>query len=107
MFDYIYLNTTEAVSIDTELRFLIASATVEKRELLALAFNIEDEVASKKFFQKVKRGLSILKREGKISFYIELPSLDDGSTEAEFLKNKYLPLLTRRFDKDTVVFVKM
>ena len=107
MFDYIYLNTTEISSIDTELRFLIASATVEKKELVALAFNIEDESASKKFFHKVKKGLSMLKRDGKISFYIEYSDINSESTEAEFLKNKYLPHLTKRTNADTVIFLKL
>ena len=107
MFDYIYLNTNEASSIDTELRFLIASATVEGKELLALAFSIEDEVLSKKFLQKVKRGLSVLKLEGKISFYTNHSAIDNESTESEFLKNKYLPFLNKRLEADTVIFVKL
>ena len=107
MFDYIYLNTNETASTDLELRFLIASASFEKRELVAVAFSIEDETASKKFFQKTKRILSTLKREGKISFYVPYNDIEDGSTESEFLKNNYLPHLIKRAEKDTVIFVKV
>ena len=107
MFDYIYLNTNEISSTDTELRFLIASALVEGKELIALAFAIEDDIVAKKFFQKVKRVLSVLKREGKINFYIEYSSINGDSTEAEFLKNKYLPFLAKKAEPDTVLFVKI
>lgn len=107
MFDYIYLNTNETASTDLELRFLIASASFEKRELVAVAFSVEDETASKKFLQKAKRILSALKREGKINFYVPYDDIEDGSTESEFLKNKYLPYLTKKAENDTVIFVKV
>ena len=107
MFDYIYLNTNEASSVDIEIRFLIASAAVEGKELLALAFSIEDESLSRKFLHKVRRALAVLKREGKIGFYTEHSGIDNESTEAEFLKNKYLPFLIKRSEADTVIFVKL
>ena len=106
MFNYYNLSFEEKASLETEIRFIVATAAVEGLELLALAFPIESEAEGKKNETLLKRSLNTLKREGKITFYKNLDLLDDGSTESEFLKNKYSSYLSAR-GKDTVYFVKI
>ena len=106
MFDYIELKIDERSSVETEIRFAIATATVDKHELIAFAFSLEDE-SNKKYIQSIRRTLTALKKEGKISFFIDYENINSGSTEAEFLKNKYATYLCKQNYLHTVYFVKI
>ncbi len=106
MFNYITLNLEEKSSAETEIRFLVATASVEGLDLIALAYSDENDAVNKKRDALLKRVLNLLKREGKITFYLSYASLDNGSTESEFLKNKYQSFLTKR-DGEIVYFVKI
>ena len=106
MFKYINIKQEDRAVMETEIRFQIATATVEALELLTLAINSEDEIQTKKCAGQIKRILSQLKKEGRVSFFIEHCNLNNGSTESEFLKNKYSSHLFANAN-DTVFFVKI
>lgn len=72
--------------INNELRFLVASARVDGKTLMALTFS--PEVAEKQKQYAVK-SLRLLKREGVIEFFVLSDELDTDSTAAVFLVNKY------------------
>ena len=106
MFEYIRLSTDERSPLETEVRFLIASATVDEKELLTLAFDGSDDTTKRRTSHHLRRILNALKKEGKISFYVDQDNLDSGSTEAEFLKNKYPEQLVSR-NNDAPFYVKL
>ena len=106
MFNYITLKNENKASLETEVRFVIASATVDGNELVALAFADVDEAITQKTSSQIRRILSTLKKEGRVNFFVEFDNIENGTTESEFLKNKYLAFLTRR-DNDAVIFVKI
>lgn len=106
MFNYIVLNNDNKSSLETEVRFIIATAYVDGNELIALAFNKEDEAIFKRTAHQLKKILNALKKEGRISFFVDFDNLDNGSTESEFLKNKYLTHLNKKAN-DYVTFVKI
>lgn len=106
MFEYIELSFEERSSVETEIRFLLATASVDKLELLAIAFKKENEAVDKRKESAIKRTLNTLKKEGKVTFFVNYDLLENGSTESEFLKNKYQAFLTKR-ENDVVFFVKI
>ena len=106
MFKYINIQQDDRTIMETEIRFQIATATVESVELMALAFNSNDDIQIKKCCGQIKRILGQLKKEGRIRFFMENCNINNGSTESEFLKNKYAQHLVTN-DKDTVFFIKL
>jgi len=103
-----YMNTDKLM---TEIRFHIASARAEGYELVRFDIEADGDTVSDKFTLAVTRKLKLLKTEGKIQFFATDKSFAAGSTEANFLINKY-PNIRRdgaplSDDTKRAVYVKM
>ena len=73
----------------TELRFNIAAARAEKMELILFELATEDDRSRRRRYTSVLFRLRQLKREGSISFFAAESDFVDGTTEADYLLNKY------------------
>ena len=108
VFQRINLTSNDKTGLETEVRFHVAGASVDACELLAFSVTDScDEEDRKKLTATVKRILSVLKREGRIVFYLGADALGQESTEAEFLKNKYLDYLSSYGEDRFTVYVKI
>ena len=108
MFQNVDLTSSDRCGLSTEIRFAIASATVDQLELLAISYHKTlDQSIDKRMISAIARILSAIKRDGKLSFYITYDSLSGASTEAEFLKNKYSEQLNMDTSDKFVFLVKL
>ena len=73
----------------TELRFNIAAARAEKIELILFELATEDDRSRRRRYTSVLFRLRQLKREGTIGFFAAETDFVDGTTEADYLLNKY------------------
>ncbi len=82
-------------SLNTEIRYTVASAKADGIELLNLVVatsNNEDESA--RIFQATIKVLKAMKRDESIQFYHKSESIGSDTTEASFLLNKYGSYIT-------------
>lgn len=108
IYQYTKIESKDRDSLKTEVRFIIASASVDQVELLAIELpQIEEEVESKRLRAALARMLSSLKREGRITFYVIAETLSHSSTEAEFLVNKYGEHIAAIESTERVFLVKL
>ena len=83
------LEHTDLAYLMTELRFNIAAARAEKAELVMLELTTAEERSRRRRYTSVIFRLRQLKREGVIQFFAEESNFAEGSTEADYLLNKY------------------
>ena len=73
----------------TELRFNIAAARAERKELIKLQLTEDDARRRCREYTSVLVRLRQLRREGVIQFFASETDFADGTTEAVYLLNKY------------------
>ena len=83
-FKSIELKCENQKNISTELLFEIASARVEKKELIRLTFDAGDKTES-----NIITALKKMKYSGTIQFFATVTDFEQSSTAAVFLLNKY------------------
>lgn len=94
--------------LNTELRFVFASARVDGVELLKLNLPVfEDEKDSARINGCLIKVLRTLKKENVIEFYVNKDSFMASSTEAVFLLNKFGDLIEPDVMDDKAVYVKL
>ncbi len=95
LYKKIELEAVSKASLNTEIRYIVASARIDGLELLELIplYN-EDEGITHKIFTSTLRVLANLKHSGVINFYVTSDKTGDGTTESEFLLNKYSDYIT-------------
>ena len=94
--------------LNTEMRFLFASARVDGLELVRLDVpSYGDERECDRINSCVIKVLRTLKKENVIEFYANKESFAANSTEASFLMNKYGELISESVELSSYVFVKM
>ena len=91
--------------LNTEVRFNIADARSDGSELVRLLVCASSDAA--RAVNCLKRVLRAMKRSNKIEFFISESELYGGSTEAEFLLNKYNAFLPEQVDNGSSIFVKI
>ena len=86
-----HLLTGKSVNeMTTEIKFFIASCRVKSIDLFRLDIKKAfDGAREEKRLASISRILNAVKRDGLIQLYIYSTSLEDVSTEAEYIKNKY------------------
>ena len=90
---------------NTEIRYLVATARADGKELISLNFpGLTDEREVKRVVHCAARLLGTMKREGSVQFFVQ--SLSNGSREAEFLKNKYSEFINQD-GKFESIYVKL
>ena len=75
------LTGTASDLIKTEIMYFVAAAKAVEKDLIKLEVNSYVDTAEKI--------LKVMKREGKIQLFVFSDSLNEKTTETEYLKNKY------------------
>ena len=91
--------------LDTEIRFICASARVEGAELIYLYTKAYEE--NKSTASSVKVVLGAMKRAGLIQFYVSADRLAGRTVEADFLNNKYGQYISSAAEIGSGIFVKI
>ena len=90
MFSSCELTGQNRAELNTEMRFIFASARVDGEELVRLDLPLgENERETARITTCVIKVLRTLKKEGVIQFYVNREGFLANSTEAIFLLNKY------------------
>ena len=108
MFKIVKLAGRTQNELNTELRFLFASARVDGVELLRLDMPLEnDEREDKRINSCVIKVLRCLKKDGVIQFYVNRESFLASSTESIFLQNKYPEHIGMSAHNSESIFIKL
>lgn len=108
MFNSCQLVGQNRAELNTELRFLIASAKVDGVELLRLdPLTCEDEKENERIAGCIIKVLRTLKKESVIEFYVNREGFSANSTEAIFLLNKYGEYIDENTAQLSSVYVKL
>ena len=94
------LKSAALEQIETELRFVIASARALGNELIYLKVESEDDSVLDTIILKQ---LKAIKRQGKIDFFADKNSFSSLNAEASYLTNKF-PHITEHID-DSIFFI--
>lgn len=90
MYTHIDLSGTCYADLDTEVRFSVADSRASGIELIELSLSaVATEQDGKRIANCLTRVLRSMAKESLIEFFIPVDSLHSGSTEGEFLLNKY------------------
>ena len=108
MFNSFALNGNCRSELNTEMRFLLASARVDGEELVRLDLpHGEDEKENGRISGSVIKVLRTLKKDGVIQFYVNKEGFAAGSTEASFLLNKYGDFIADGTKNPSYIYVKL
>lgn len=108
MFDSFKLVGQNRSELNTEMRFLFASAKVDGMELLKLDLPVTDvEKENARINSCVIKVLRSLKKEGIIEFYVNREGFAVNSTESIYLQNKYGDYIEANATETTSIYVKM
>ena len=107
MFSSFNLNGTCRYELNTEMRFLFASAKVDGCEIVKIVFpECENEKENERIRGCIIKVLRTLKKEKIIQFYVNKEGFAQNSTEASFLTNKYNEYLDQSSDQESI-YVKI
>ena len=87
----------------TEIRYLVASARATERELISIKLSSDASDGSKALLAVVKT-LKILKKEGKIDFFVSAEDFLLGTAESSYLINKF-PDVTLKMEEENSNFI--
>lgn len=108
MFSTLKLSGQNRSELNTELRFLFASAKVDKLELLRLDLSLTDnEKENARIYSCVIKVLRTVKKDGMIAFYVNREGFAANSTEAIFLQNKYSDYIESDAHETASIYVKL
>lgn len=108
MFNSFKLVGQNRSELNTEMRFLFASAKVDGVELLKLELPVADiEKETARINSCVIKVLRSLKKEGIIAFYVNREGFLANSTESIFLQNKYGDHIESDASETASIYVKM
>ena len=108
MFEELVLTGTCRLELNTELRFLFASARVQGNELVKILLpTTAEEKENARINGCVIKVLRTLKKENVIQFYVNREGFLANSTEAIFLLNKYGDFISDSADDTAAIYVKI
>ena len=108
MFDSVKIVGRSRSELNTELRFIFASAKVDDLELLRLDLPFfGDEKETSRINGCVIKVLRTLKKEGVIEFYVNKDGFGLNSTESIFLQNKFGQYIGADAHETTSIYVKL
>ena len=108
MFSCFRLLGQSRTELNTELRFIFASARVDGVELLKLDMPVfESEKDNARISGCLIKVLRTLKKENVIEFYVNKESFLASSTEAIFLLNKFGTHIDLETLDDNTLYVKL
>lgn len=107
MFAEYKLNGASYHELNTEIRFLTASAAVDKMALFCLKLSDNRaESSAEKIKSNVVKVLRTLKKEGIIEFFVTREGFGNESTESVFLTNKYGDFINLK-EESELIYVKL
>ena len=106
MYREISLSGACFAELNTEIRFAVADARAGDEELLHLIPKRAPEDSSR-ISNCITRVLRAMMREGLVQFFVSESSLSSGSTEAEFLANKYSEALRHAAGCPSAFYIKI
>ncbi len=104
MFRICWLSGACYSELNTEIRYLIASARVDGIELIEFSFAVTDEVDRDRIQHIIIKIARAMKRSGEIEFYLKSTDVFGDTTEASFLMNKYSAFLKDKNDRSSIYF---
>ncbi len=107
MFARFMLNGDCFASLNTEIRFLVASARVDNAELMEIYLKKTEDSNDRRILSCICKVLKGMMRSSDIQFYVIDKSLDSSETEAAFLRNKYQKYLSNINDSILSIYVKL
>ena len=108
MFSSFNLNGTGRAELNTEMRFLFASAKVDGDEIVRIVLPFGDnEKENERINGSVIKVLRTLKKEKVIQFYVNKDGFLLNSTEATFLLNKYGEYIKDDYATANFIYIKM
>ena len=94
--------------LNTEMRFLFASAKVDREEITRIVLPMtDDERENARINGCAIKVLRTLKKDKIIQFYVNKEGFAVNSTEASFLLNKYAEFVTGATDIPGYIYVKL
>lgn len=100
------LSGTSKQELDTEIKFICASAKADSVELLAMfAEHNTTGDCDNKILSYAKAILNGMKRNGKIQFFVTKDRYTSANTEYQFLLNKCPKLIS--VERQPLVYVKL
>ena len=94
--------------LNTEMRFLFASARVDGNELVRLELPLGyNEKENGRISGSVIKVLRTLKKESVIQFYVNKEGFAAASMEASFLLNKYRDFIAEGVNDPAYIYVKL
>ena len=106
--DYILTGNCQ-IDYDTEIRFLCATAKVEKKDLVR--FNIkmsEDESENKRLHSCALKVLRTMRKNKNIQFFVTAEGFSRSVTEAEYIINMYGDFIESNPNTDCMtIYVKL
>ena len=108
MFSSFNLSGTGRAELNTEMRFLFASAKVDGDEIVRIVLPTGDsEKENERINGCVIKVLRTLKKEKVIQFYVNKDGFMLNSTEANFLLNKYGDYIKDDYMAANCLYIKM
>lgn len=103
----IFTHTLESMiaeQIDTEIRFVVASARAGEKELVYFKVESKDEL---KVSTALLKCLKAMKKQGKIDFFADKNAFDIHTAEASYLINKFPEVTEIINPADCYIIVKI
>ena len=90
--------------VHTEIRFLIASARAQGRDLVSIMLR---DNKSGKLGELIIKNLRAIKKEGKIDFFADKEAFETASAEASYLINKFPDVLSLIDEEEFFLLIKI
>ena len=90
----------------TEIRYLVASARATEREIISIKLT-PDASDGSKALSAVMRTLKLLKKEGKIDFFVSAEDFLTGTAESSYLINKFPDVTVKMEEENSNFIVKL
>ena len=100
-----YIQGNNQVTMDTELRYVIASARVDSVELIRFDINESAEDVDR-LYGCVIKVLRSIRKDRCFQFFLPVINMSDRETETQFLLNKYYDFVTESDRGEHSVFIK-
>ena len=102
------LQSTNIDDLDTEIRFAVASAKADGCRLIKLYFEKRElEKDNRKLSASIKKILRVMIQGSLMYFYLNKRGSETGSTEYEFLMNKYPEYVSFDNDNEVVFYISV
>ena len=100
-----HIQGNNQVTMDTELRYVIASAKVDGVELIRFDINEQAEDIDR-LYGCVIKVLRSMRKDRAFQFFLPIINMSERETETQFLLNKYYDFVTQNDRGEHSVFVK-